>query len=458
MKRFSLVFALALALAPRLAAACGCFASTTVASPVVQAGEQILFYIDGPNVVAHVQIFYSGASDQFGWLLPLPAQPTLGVGDTAVFDALAQATQPIFSTTTINTCQGSRGGGGCSYGCGSYSSPVANAAGGAEDNGGPSIVVAQGNVGPYDYAILHADTRTELTNWLNTNKYFVPTTSDVISQYIHTGAFFVAIKLAAGMNVGDIKPLTLTYPSQLPMIPLTLTSATSAANLPVTVYILGTARAIPRNYYHAVIDPAALDWTTGVSDYADVVGRAVRETPTRRAFITQFTGDSSVVSANATLEPIVSNFGNRKLTRLFGIFQPQDMTQDPVFSFNPDLADVPKQQSSQLTVACDGSATLTVQPDGLMIPYRNNQPIVPLASLPASLRVEILREAGQPEVVIDHQSQIQAILDGAPVPDATITPVDGGDDGPISLRGHAKLPWVIAMLPLLLLALRRRRS
>ncbi|MGZ3408046.1 MAG: DUF2330 domain-containing protein, partial [Polyangia bacterium] len=59
------------------ARACGCFAQPSPATPVVQAGERILFAHEGDQVIAYIQIQYQGAADQFGWLVPLPSVPTL---------------------------------------------------------------------------------------------------------------------------------------------------------------------------------------------------------------------------------------------------------------------------------------------------------------------------------------------------------------------------------------------
>ena len=56
------------------------FAPTTTVTPVVQAGERILFAVDNGTVTAHIQIQYSGDARSFGWLLPLPSVPTLKAG------------------------------------------------------------------------------------------------------------------------------------------------------------------------------------------------------------------------------------------------------------------------------------------------------------------------------------------------------------------------------------------
>src|SRR5438067_803846 len=87
----------ALALAPaHNANACGCFTPPDPSVPVVQAGERLLFSVDGGQVTAHIQIQYAGAAGDFGWLLPLPSVPTLELGSDEVFNDLITQTQPKY--------------------------------------------------------------------------------------------------------------------------------------------------------------------------------------------------------------------------------------------------------------------------------------------------------------------------------------------------------------------------
>src|SRR4029077_11883840 len=115
--------------------------------------------------------------------------------------------------------------------------------------GGP--VVEQASIGPYDFAVLKADDETALLTCLHDNRYFVPTgTMTAVQPYIHPGGYFLALKLAGGQTTGDIAPIVLHYASDLPMIPITSTSVGAVENMGILVWVLGEARAIPRNYYH----------------------------------------------------------------------------------------------------------------------------------------------------------------------------------------------------------------
>ena len=286
-----LALLLALALAPD-ARACGCFTPPDPANPVVQAGERILFAMDGNTIRATIQIQYAGSAADFGWILPLPSVPTLEVTTDELFFALARGTQPsyVVSSRFAQGCEPPQAGSGLD-GQGS----------GSSDPNGP--LVLQDSVGPYDYAVLKADDKTAMLDWLKTNRYFVPAgTDDVVAQYIHKGAFFLALRLKSGHATGDIQPVVVTYNSDLPMIPIVLTSVTAQPGMNVWAWVLGGARAIPRNYRHVVLDDAALLWPVSFfggpglggtvsglpNNYFDVVGKAVKEVPGHHAFVTEF--------------------------------------------------------------------------------------------------------------------------------------------------------------------------
>ena len=295
--------ALAPLVAPTPAYACGCFAPTSVATPVVQAGEKILFAQQNGMTVMQVQVQYSGSPSDFGWLLPLPAvsmnsagMPGIDVGSQEVFDVLTALTQPTYSLTTLpcNSSSNRSSGPGCGSGDDLFGT-LDGAFPTAGQNHTP--VVTQSSVGPYDFAILKADNKDEMFNWLSANHYVVPAGTDaVVAPYIRPGGFFLALRLKAGQTAGDLQPVVLRYQSDLPMVPLVLTSASATPNMGILIWVLGQARAIPRNYANLVIDDAQLDWLNQVKNYADVVAKAVREVDGHHGFVTEFAGASSILS------------------------------------------------------------------------------------------------------------------------------------------------------------------
>ena len=288
------------------ARACGCFAQPSVATPVVQAGERILFAHEGDQVIAYIQIQYQGAADDFGWIVPLPSVPTLDVGTDELFKMLDGATLPQYRLTRnrqlcgggSSSSTGLEGGGGCGFGDGSVETAAATDMGVAQashDMAAGGIVVEQASIGPYDYAVLKADDESAMLQWLSDNRYFVPTGTDAaVMPYIHPGAYFLALKLRGGATTGDIAPIVLRYTSDLPMIPITLTQVGAVDNMGILVWVAGEARAIPHNYYHVVLDDLPV-WFDNFSTYNQNLIDAVHEAPSKHGFITQYAGPSQLV-------------------------------------------------------------------------------------------------------------------------------------------------------------------
>ena len=299
MKPVLTLICLAIAVCAQRSDACGCFTPPNPTVPVIQAGERILFSVNNGEVTAHVQVQYSGASGQeFGWLLPLPAVPTLELGTDEVFTQLTATTQPRYQMNTVLSpdCRQTFGSGGGSGGAAGGGAGGGNF--GAIDAGsaGISPLVVQDSVGPYDYAVLRADSKTAMLEWLTANRYFVPAgTDDSVAPYIREGAFFLALKLRPGNGTGDLQPVVLRYTSDFGVIPITLTSTGAAENMGVQVWMLGAARAIPRNYNHTVLNDSVIDWPSSGSNYNDVVIRAVGEAPGKHTFITEYSGPSTVM-------------------------------------------------------------------------------------------------------------------------------------------------------------------
>ncbi len=515
------VGALGLVLFSQPVDACGCFAPPDPSVPIVQAGERILFAVDNGVVTAHIQIQYAGEAKDFGWLLPLPSVPTLKLGTEELFTQLISTTQPrYFVKTVVNgSCAG-----GISFGVGA--SPTAASEDGSANGGrsAESPLVTQASIGPYDYAVLKADSKDAMLGWLTANHYFIPTgTEATVGPYINPGSYFLALKLKSGKSAGDIQPVVLNYTSELPMIPIILTSVAAQPNMGIQVWMLGSSRAIPRNYNHVVLNDAQLDWLAQAKNYNDVVIKAISETPEKHAFITEYAGSSSVMVGvldpagrfgnltelakvkdpavfvnslyqngyaqstpfnrftSSVLTPLVKNLvltmlprpthlpasvtddiwlqdlGNYlgsyreshaeefvgwestfdaealsaqlkekvvvptleagalfskypKMTRLYTALSPEDMTRDPVFSFNPTLPDVARDHTATLTISCNIFTSYSNAPRTLTTEQGwsrtiNATPLDPNKG-PSSFRIETLSEEGAPKVLTDNSKLI----------------------------------------------------
>ncbi len=506
--------------------ACGCFTPPDPTVPIVQAGERILFAMSDGQVTAHIQIQYQGTAGDFGWLLPLPSVPTFELGTDELFTQLTSSTQPKYELKRVYE-------GSCSFDPsrfnGGFGTP--SAAGGTNHGGGGSggsdgssgPLVYQDSLGPYDYAVLKADTKDAMLKWLADNHYFVPTgTDDAVGPYIRPGSYFLALKLKKGNDVGDLQPVVVKYQSDLPMIPLVLTSVAANPHMGIQVWMLGNGRAIPRNYYHTVINDAKLDWLTGAQNYNDVIIAATAEAPEKHSFVTEYAGSVQPMQGKlnyagrfgvqaelaaspsdtafvqyvlghgfpftsqtlAVLEkyiPVPTTFrgtpaafyqtlayGRQQigtipgenfqpaqmaqdlwdrvvtptltagglfdsypyLSRLYTTLSPEDMNKDPVFSFNPGLKDWPNVHNGTLTYHCGWfgdqgisktAATVRTE-EGWVIDYPNGTGFIGGGGTsggfvapggPSSQRIEILREQGNPDVIVDNSSSISHALGGS---------------------------------------------
>jgi uncharacterized protein (TIGR03382 family) len=288
----TLVAALAVALLPHAALACGgMFCNNN--QPITQSAERILFAQDGDQIEMHVQIAYQGPPQSFGWLLPVPPDVETTLSSEQLFTQLDATFGPRFQLITEfdEDCPpppfAADGAGG---------GPA-----GGRDNG--VNVISREAIGPFDRAILEADDVMVLRAWLDREGFQIPEgTDEKLQPYVDAGAVFVAVKLLPGADTGDIQPLRLTFTASLPSIPIRPTAVATEPDMGLIVHLLGSARAIPKNYRHLQINEAAIDWVGGGQNYADVVSQAADEAG-GQGFATDFAGPHEA-QLDALLQPI----------------------------------------------------------------------------------------------------------------------------------------------------------
>ena len=263
-----------LALLPAHAYACGgCFSppSPVIDQTVVQNAERVLFLRDPLTNLSTVwvEVRYQGLAKDFGWVLPVPKLPTVGVGTTAVLDALdaQMAMRYAVKTLPAENCHDPYDG--CVDGHGvyptaggadassSFDSKSADAGGG----GGPNVeILSQGTTGPYDYVVVKGSDAQVLYDWLTGHGYAMPDKAKpIIQSHIDQGNVFVAVHLSNGQGVEAIRPIALTMPDAEPCVPLRLTSIASADELNVVVTIAGPGRAVPKNHLAVELNPLRMD-------------------------------------------------------------------------------------------------------------------------------------------------------------------------------------------------------
>ncbi len=355
-----LALGLALATAPlaQTALACGgCFSppAPTLDQTVVQNAERVLFYRDEitKKSTVWVEVRYSGLAQDFGWVLPVPKVPKVGVGSTAVFDALdaKMRMRYHFVYDQPENCRDPWQGckqemypmAGSSNDFNSADASAGADSGGSVSGGGPKVeVLAQGSTGPYDYQVVASNDANLLYTWLNTRGYAIPEKSKpIIDSHIKKGDKFVAVKLSNGQGIKAIRPITLEMDDSEACVPLRLTSIAAAEDMQVVVTVAGPNRALVKNYLDVepnplrmALDPASAgndlactDFATGKGYYGQLckipnnfeqVAAAAIDEAAGRAFITESAMPGGSVGQLSPLQKITGKeFANA--TNLFNL-------------------------------------------------------------------------------------------------------------------------------------------
>ena len=354
MKKWILLLTIALAslAVTVLVSACGGFFCTN--TPIDQSAERIIFTVNGDGTITTtVGINYQGAAEDFSWILPVPSIPELGVGNVFSMNTLQQLTEPRF-VQPPNYCRNifgyyGRGGGG-----------------------GDAMFVEEGQVGPYDFAILGSEDATEVLNWLRENGYRVEETMEpLLDIYVDEGMFFVAMKLSQDSDVGDIQPIKLTYSAEHPSIPIRLTAVAAVEDMPILVWIFADTQYTTENFanpspnmgaYQALhqvnevgnfpqfkefdFDADLGIFVTRVQEFYWGERDRLQAEYDGKAFITEFAGPSNELAernggnlgGDPTLQPLIEQFSY--VTRLRAQMSPAQMTLDPVFVPAPDKSDL----------------------------------------------------------------------------------------------------------------------
>jgi hypothetical protein len=275
-----------LAPAPQ-AQACGGFFCSQV--PIDQVGEQIIFGVEGEKVSATIMIQYAGDAKDFAWVVPVASIPDVKLGAWELFTNLGWATNPNYYL------QWDYENGDCGWMMMPESS-MDDADFGSGGGGNGVEVVAEDEVGPYDYVVLKSEDAQELWEWLSENGFDQPENSvPLIAHYLDEGMYFLALKLKQDAGAGDVQPVTLIMEENAPCVPLVLTQIAAQPNMPVLAWIFGGMRAIPTNWFHVLLNEKKIDWLGYGQNYEEILTQAVDEAA-GHGFVTEYAGDSSVVS------------------------------------------------------------------------------------------------------------------------------------------------------------------
>ncbi|MHB8079957.1 MAG: DUF2330 domain-containing protein [Candidatus Krumholzibacteriia bacterium] len=231
------VFAAAVLLSSLLAApaapADGCFVWRNERIDIREPEQKavILFEAGWEDLILEVR--YEGAPEEFGWIVPLPAEPELEPSSPDLFVRLSELTQEP------------RYGG----------APGRHAAG--LHAGVEAVEVLQRKrVGIYDAAVLAARSGRALEAWLAGNGFRPPAgAGPLLAEYARRGWTFTAMKIAADaadtatarrLGDGTIQPVRFRFRTEAPVFPLKI-SAANGGDADLLLYVLTPTALEPAN-------------------------------------------------------------------------------------------------------------------------------------------------------------------------------------------------------------------
>jgi hypothetical protein len=209
--------------------------------PVVNADQTVIIIWDPASQTQHFirQASFKSEAEDFGFLIPTPAEPELNESGNEAFAFLQKLTEPEVKRV-------SRPSGGMGCGCGGDKSIDSEAA---------SVRVLQEKlVAGFNAVVLEADSTTALISWLKENGYdFSPQVEAWAKPYVGLGWKFTALKVAKDQDqTGNpsvaASALRMTFKTDRPLFPYREPeSAEAAQNLGVNerllrIYFLSDAR------------------------------------------------------------------------------------------------------------------------------------------------------------------------------------------------------------------------
>jgi len=282
------IAALAGALAPRTASACGgCFAPPPPPSgmPTVVTRHQMVVSLSMEVTTLWDQIEYAGDPEDFVWVLPVRDGAPVELADNAFFEALEQVTTitlqaPAPPTTTCNDPCGNGFilGAGASFEDSRGSEPP------------PVEVHHQAAIGPYETATIGSEDPEALIAWLRDNHYTVPDDMlPIIAHYTDQGMDFAVLRLSPNFGVNQMQPVRVTSPGLNVTFPLRMVAAGVEGSVGLELFVVAEGRYGPMNFAGAEVDRDALtyDWATDRFNYDALYGQA-QQTEDGRVWITEF--------------------------------------------------------------------------------------------------------------------------------------------------------------------------
>jgi hypothetical protein len=249
--------------------------------------HRMVFKVSQNETILWDQVRYTGAPDEFAWVLPVREGAKVELSRDefiASLDAMTKTT--VKGPTRVCTPPGgspsssnfSRGGDTESSGCGSSSesdfaaaprSENASGGGGGFDAGGENEkvdVVSQEVIGPYQAVTLHAKNGEGITEWLTQAKFQIPeNVKPTIEAYTKEGFDFIALRLRPGTGVQAMRPVRVVTPGADTTLPLRMVAAGIGARVGLTLWVIAEGRYQAQNFANGTVEETALRWDAKAS-------------------------------------------------------------------------------------------------------------------------------------------------------------------------------------------------
>jgi len=273
---------------PRIAEACGgCFGPVDVQQVVTD--HRMVMAIHADSAILWDQIRYTGAPQDFSWVLPVLGDARVEVASGEFFDTLDALTTVSVRGPVPPSCPSANQ---TRFAAGA----AANAASDASAGGATVTVLRQETVGPYDTVLLRSTDPGALTTWLRSNNYAVPPAIvPVIDYYVAHSMDFIALRLRPGVGVQAMQPVRIRYAGANMVLPLRMVAAGVADKVGITLWVFGTGRHEAANFGNGTVSTSQLawNWDTSRSNYAEVFRATQTSIANGRSWITEYAEEAA---------------------------------------------------------------------------------------------------------------------------------------------------------------------
>ncbi|MFZ5476944.1 MAG: DUF2330 domain-containing protein [Myxococcota bacterium] len=219
--------------------------ATGTSSPLAFDVAQVAIVHENGRTTFSVSVNPFGDPQEFALVMPVPEvleESEVRTLDGTIFATLDGYTGPRH-VADAGCWQGYYGGYGYDSGCGEGVDMSASSGGGTTT--GAVDVEAEYLVGEYQITILSSEESLALQTWLDEHGYSLPPGADErLAEYIESGSFFLAAKVADDAALADgtpLSPLQVSYESDLFYIPIRLATLNSPGEQDMVIYAISSA-------------------------------------------------------------------------------------------------------------------------------------------------------------------------------------------------------------------------